>query len=170
MQPNTGSVPPPPSPSSKNVPVPSKEKVFLISVVPSPFSKIWKFISPENVPAVVNCRAKTRPSSSGKPFAEPFKTYQAPPVWVLISMSCPSIADPDWKEATNGWEASSTVLMATSSPVFWLSMPIVIQLSASSVGTKAKNAGLIPEATVEPNGSLKNPSEVENDMGSPSFP
>ena len=54
-----------------------KRECLPISVEPSPFSKIWKFISPENVPGVVNCMTKTAPSSLGKPLGEPFKTYHA---------------------------------------------------------------------------------------------
>ena len=84
----------------------------------------------------------------------PFNTYQAPPVWVFRVKSWPSMADPDWKAATKGCSESSTVLMATSSPEFWLSMPMVIQLSTAIVGNTAMNAGLIPEATEAPKGSL----------------
>ena len=46
------------------------------------------------------------------------------------------------------------MLMATSSPTFWLSMPMVTQLSAARSGKNAMNAGLMPLATVLPKSLL----------------
>ena len=140
--------------TSPKVPGPSNSNVNRMSFAPLPFSNTCTGKTPDKPPEVVNCKINTRPFSSGKPLGVPFKTNHAPPVLVLITMFCPSMADPEANAGTKGCSASSTVLTATWSPTFWLSRPMVIQLSAPMVGKKAMNAGLMPVATEAPIGSL----------------
>ena len=136
------------------MPTPSNVNVLRMSDWPSPFSKIWTFNVPERPADVVNCMINTRPLESGRPFGVLFKMYHAPPVLVSITTSWPSIAEPEANAATYGWAGSSTVPIATSSPVGWLSIPIVNQLSAAIVGNTAMNAGLMPLAKEAPKASL----------------
>ena len=138
-------------PPAKNSPAPLNSKLFLMSLLPSPFSKIWVLINPENSPAVVICINRTRLFSSGNPFGVPFKTYHAPPVKSDISMSCPSRVDPAEKAETHGWESLSTTLISASSPWGWEAIPIVTQLSAARSGKKPSNPRFMDAAVVPPN-------------------
>ena len=95
---------------------------------------------------MVNCITNTWPLSLLNPLGVPFKTYQAPPVKVLISMFCPDNSEVAIKAPKYGWALSSTVLIVTSDPLGWLSIPIVNQLSAASEGKNVTKNGLIPAA------------------------
>ena len=141
-----------PAASGEYTPVPSKLNAPRTSFVPSPFTKTCVFSVPLMSPAVDTCKISTRLFiGSGRPLGVPFNTYQAPPVWSSITMSCPSIALAAAKAPTHGWSALSTVLIELSLPSGCDSIPMVTQLSAAKSGKKAKNAGFTPPAVVAPN-------------------